>query len=55
LREKERLRPFVNRVLRRIFGPMTDEITRELRKLYNEKLTEMCSSPDILWVVKYKI
>ena len=55
MREKGRLRPFVNRVLRRIFGPMTEEITGEWRKLHNEKLTEMCSSPDVIWVVKSRI
>jgi hypothetical protein len=29
---------FENRVLRRIFGPMRDEVTRDWRKLYNEEL-----------------
>jgi hypothetical protein len=55
LREKGRLRPFVNRVLRRIFGPMIEEITGEWRILHNEKLTEICSSPDVIWVVKSRI
>jgi len=36
LREKLRLRVFENRVLRRIFGPKRDEVTREWRKLHNE-------------------
>jgi len=36
LREKRRLRMFENGVLRRIFGPKRDEVTRELRKLHNE-------------------
>jgi len=35
LREELRLRVFENRVLRRIFGPKRDEVTRELRKLHN--------------------
>ena len=38
LRDKRRLRVFENRVLRRIFGPKRDEVTREWRKLHNEDL-----------------
>jgi hypothetical protein len=34
LREEHRLRVFENRVLRRIFGPKRDEVTREWRKLH---------------------
>jgi len=40
LREERRLRVFENRVLRRIFGPKRDEVTRELRKLHNEELND---------------
>jgi len=36
LREENRSRVFVNRVLRRIFGPKRDEVTGEWRKLHNE-------------------
>jgi hypothetical protein len=36
LREEHRLRVFENRVLRRIFGPKSDEVTGEWRKLHNE-------------------
>jgi hypothetical protein len=36
LREERRVRVFENRVLRRIFGPMRDEVTREWRKLVIE-------------------
>ena len=39
LREERRLRVFENRVLRRVFGPKRDEVTREWRKLHNEELT----------------
>jgi hypothetical protein len=35
LREEHRLRVFVNRVLRRIFGPKRDEVMEEWRKLHN--------------------
>ena len=38
LREEPRLRVFENMVLRRIFGPMRDEVTEEWRKLHNEEL-----------------
>jgi hypothetical protein len=38
LREELRLRVFENRVLRRIFGPKRNEVTRDLRKLHNEEL-----------------
>jgi len=36
LKEERRLRVFGNRVLRRIFGPKRDEVTREWRKLCDE-------------------
>jgi hypothetical protein len=36
MREERRLRMFENRVLRRIFGPKRDDVTGELRMLYNE-------------------
>jgi hypothetical protein len=38
---------FENRVLRRIFGPKTDEVTGEWRKLHNEELNALYSSPNI--------
>jgi hypothetical protein len=38
---------FKNRVLRRIFGPKRDEVTREWRKLHNEELRDLYSSPSI--------
>jgi hypothetical protein len=54
LREERRLRVFQNRVLRRIFGPKRDEVTGEWRKLHNEELNDMYSSPNIVRVVKSK-
>jgi len=41
LREERRLRVFENRVLRRIFGPKTDEVTGKWRKLHNEELNDL--------------
>jgi hypothetical protein len=46
------LRVFENRVLRRVFGPKRDEVTREWRKLHNEELNDLYSLTNIVWVVK---
>ena len=46
------LRLFENRVLRRIFGPKRDEVTGEWRKLRNEELNDLYSSPNIVRVIK---
>jgi hypothetical protein len=43
---------FENRVLRRIFGPKRDEVTGEWRKLYNEELSDLYSSPSIIKIIK---
>jgi hypothetical protein len=45
---------FENRVLRRISGPKRDEITGEWRKLHNEELNDIYSSPTIVRVIKSK-
>ena len=47
-----RLRVFENRLLRRIFGPKGDEVTREWRKVPNEELNNLYSSPNIVRVIK---
>jgi len=39
-------------VLRRIFGSRRDEVTREWRRLHNEELSDMYSSPNIVRVIK---
>jgi hypothetical protein len=43
---------FENRVLRRIFGPKRDEVTREWRKLHNKELHDLYSSPSITRIMK---
>ena len=52
LREKPRLMVFENRGLRRIFEPNRNEIKGEWRRLYNEELNNLYSSPNIIRVVK---
>jgi hypothetical protein len=52
LREERRLKSFQNRVFRRIFGPKRDEVTGEWRKLHEEELNDLYSSPTIVWVIK---
>jgi len=52
LKEEHLLRVFQNKVLRRIFGPKRDQVTREWRELYNEELNEMYSSPNTIRVIK---
>jgi hypothetical protein len=50
--EEHRLRVFENRVLRRIFGPKRDEVAGGWRKLRNEELHNLYSSPSIIRMIK---
>jgi hypothetical protein len=52
LREEQRLRVLENRMLRRIFAPKRDEVTLGWRKLHNEELHNLYSSPDIIRMIK---
>jgi hypothetical protein len=52
LREKHRPRGFENRLLKRIFRPKRNEITREWRKLHNEELSYLYASSNIIRVIK---
>ena len=46
---------FGNRVLRRIFGPKRDEVTREWKKLHNEELNDLYCSPSTVRVIKSRM
>jgi len=52
LKEERRLRVFENRMLMRIFGPKRDAVTGEWRKLHNEELNGLYSSPNIVRAIK---
>jgi hypothetical protein len=54
LREKHRLRVFENRVLRRIFRPQRDEIIVGWRNLHYNESNNLCSSPNIIKMVKLR-
>jgi len=43
---------FENMELRRIFGPRRDEVTGEWRRLHNEELNDLHSSPNVVRVIK---
>ena len=52
LREERKLRVFENKVFRRIFGPRRDEVTGDWRRMHNEELNDLYSSPNIVRVIK---
>jgi hypothetical protein len=55
LREEHRLGVFENRVLSRMFGPKRDEVTGEWRKLHNEELHDLYSSPSIIRIFLLRV
>jgi len=52
MRDKQRLRVFEDRGLRKIYGPKGDEVTEEWRRLRDEKLYALYSSPNSIRVMK---
>jgi hypothetical protein len=51
LREERGLRVLKNTLLSRIFGPKRDEVTGGWRKIHNEELNDLYSSPNIIRVI----
>ena len=45
---------FENRVLRKVFGPKREEVKGEWRKLHKEELSDLCSLPNVVRVVKLR-
>jgi hypothetical protein len=52
VREEHELRVFENRVLRSLFGPKRDGVTGGWKKLHNEELHNLYSSPSIIGIIK---
>jgi hypothetical protein len=52
LREEHSLRELENWVLRRIFGSKKDEIVRDWKKLHNQELHNLYSSPNVIRIIK---
>ena len=52
LREERKLRVSENTVLRRIFRPRREDVMGEWRRLHNEELNDLYSSPNIVRVIK---
>jgi hypothetical protein len=54
LREEHRLQVFANRVVRRILAPKRDEVMEGWRKLHNEELRDLYSSPSLIRIIKLR-
>jgi hypothetical protein len=52
LREECRLRVFENNILRKVFGSKRNEVTGNWRRLRNEELNDLNSSPNVMRVIK---
>jgi hypothetical protein len=50
--EEHRLRVYENKVLRRMYGTKRDDVTGEWRKLHNEELHDLYSSPSMIRMIK---
>jgi hypothetical protein len=54
LRKEHKRRGVENKVRRKIFGPKTDEVRGDWRKLHNEELSDLCCPPNIVRVIKLR-
>jgi hypothetical protein len=54
LQKERKLRVFENMALRRIFGPKRDKVMGDWRRLHNEELNDLYSSPNIVGLIKLK-
>jgi hypothetical protein len=45
---------FENRVLKKVFGAKRNKVTREWRNLHNEEFSDLFSSPNIIWMIKWR-
>ena len=54
MREERKLRVIENKVLRRIFGPRSEEVTGEWRRLHKEELNDLYCSTNIVRVIKWR-
>jgi hypothetical protein len=54
-KEEHRLRLFESGALSRIFGPKREEVAGDWRRLHNEELRNLYSSPNSLWVIKSRL
>jgi hypothetical protein len=54
LREGHGFRVCENGVMRKVFGPKSDGVTREWRKLHNEELFDLYASTNIIRVIKLR-
>ena len=50
--DRDKWQALENRVLKKIFGPKKDDVSGELRRLHNEELNDLYTSPNIIKVMK---
>jgi len=55
IRKEHGLRVFDNRVLRRIFEPKRNEATEEWKRLHKEELYDLCSSTNVMRLIKARL